>query len=384
MHATNPALAQNINDLLTIFGGDRQRALRHAALAEWRRLPPAEIACIDQGLRQKGSSADALVRRGVKPSAAGLAELRSGCHRQFVEGVQTETAQRATDASQAGSPTPTAAATNPTEPKVACVMPPSSAESPKHAGVTPPSSAESTKGSGVTPPSSAESPKHAGVTPPSSAESPKDAGVTPLSSAESPKDSGVAPLSSARPVGRFVEDQVQQGNVALNDSIPQSPIMGWLSKAFLVAVIAMVVLLGIVMYLFIRWRNTEPRTVAVSETAIPEKNLEGGEETAPLDTIIGKTDEVVKPVADELIQLPDQTGPGAAISARQNSFHSSKVEPTGEEMLSGTASIESFEVSTINGSAVESVAQLARLYAMGAPSEKEFQRLRELVSHSRT
>jgi hypothetical protein len=63
MHATNPALAQNINDLLTIFGGDRQRALRHAALAEWRRLPPAEIACIDQGLRQKGSSADALVRK---------------------------------------------------------------------------------------------------------------------------------------------------------------------------------------------------------------------------------------------------------------------------------------------------------------------------------
>ena len=383
MHATNPALAQNINDLLTIFGGDRQRALRHAALAEWRRLSPAEIACIDKGLRQKGSSADALVRRGVKPSAAGLAELRSGCHRQFGQGVQTETAQRATDASQAGSPTTTAAATDPTEPKDAGVTPRSSAESPKHAGVTPPSSAESTKDSGVTPPSSAESPKHAGVTPPSSVESPKDADVTPLSSAESPKDSGVAPPSSAQPVGRFVEDQVQQGNVALNDSIPQSRIMGWLPKAFLVAVIAMVVLLGIVMYLFIRWRNTVPRTVAISAAAIPEKNLEGGEEKAPLDPTIGKTDEVVMPGADEMAQLPDQTGPGAQISVRQNSFHSSKVEPTSEE-ISGTASIEAFEVSTTDGSAVESVAQLARLYAMGAPSEKEFQRLRELVSHSRT
>jgi hypothetical protein len=356
MHATNPALAQNINDLLTIFGGDRQRALRHAALAEWRRLPPVEIACIDQGLRQKGSSADALVRRGVKPSAAGLAELRSGCHRQFVQGVQTETAQRATDASQAGSPTPTAATTNPTEPK--------------DAGVTPPSLAESPKDAGVTQPLSTESPKHAGMTPPSSAESPKDASVTPPSSAQS--------------VGRFVEDKVQQGNVELNDSIPQSRIVGWLSKAFLVAVIAMVVLLGIVMYLFIRWRNTEPRTVAVSAAAIPEKNLEGGEDKAPLDTTIRKTDEVVMPVADEMIQLPDQTGPGAAISVRQNSFHSSKVEPTSEEMLSGTASIETFEASTSDGSAVESVAQLARLYAMGAPSENEFQRLRELVSHSRT
>jgi hypothetical protein len=46
MEATNPAFAQNINELLTIFGGDRQRALRHAALVEWRRLPPAEIACM--------------------------------------------------------------------------------------------------------------------------------------------------------------------------------------------------------------------------------------------------------------------------------------------------------------------------------------------------
>jgi hypothetical protein len=31
MQATNPVLAQNINDLLTIFGGDRQRATRQAA-----------------------------------------------------------------------------------------------------------------------------------------------------------------------------------------------------------------------------------------------------------------------------------------------------------------------------------------------------------------
>jgi hypothetical protein len=149
--------------------------------------------------------------------------------------------------------------------------------------------------------------------------------------------------------------------------------MGWLSKAILVAVIAMVVLLGIVMYLFIRWQNTEPRTVAVSAAAIPEKNLKGAEEKAPLDSTIGKTDEVVMPVADEMTQLPDQTESGAAISVRQN--HSSKVEPTSEEMLSSTASIETFEVGTTDGSVVESVAQLARLYAMGAPSEKEFQRL---------
>jgi hypothetical protein len=119
MHATNPAFAQNINDLLTIFGGDRQRAARQAAQAEWRRLPPAEMSCIDQGLRRKGSSVEALVRRGVKPSAARLIELRSSC-RQSAEGVQTGTAPAlATDT--IASSTPNVPASNQTEPKDAGV-----------------------------------------------------------------------------------------------------------------------------------------------------------------------------------------------------------------------------------------------------------------------
>jgi hypothetical protein len=126
MHATIPAFAQNINDLLTIFGGDRQRAARHAQ-TEWRRLPPAEMARIDQRLRRKGSSVEALIRRGVKPSAARLIELRSSC-RQFVEGVQTDTAP-ALSRDATGSSTPTVPASNPTEPKDAGVTLPSSAES---------------------------------------------------------------------------------------------------------------------------------------------------------------------------------------------------------------------------------------------------------------
>jgi hypothetical protein len=125
MEATNPALAQNINDLLTIFRGDRQRATRRAQV-EWRRLPPAEIACIDQRLRRKRSSIEALVRRGVKPSAARLIELRSSC-RQFVEGVRTDTAPAlARDATD--SPTPTVPVSNPTQPKDAGVTLPSSVE----------------------------------------------------------------------------------------------------------------------------------------------------------------------------------------------------------------------------------------------------------------
>jgi hypothetical protein len=84
MQATTPAMAQSPNEL------DRQRAARQAQ-AEWRRVLPAELACIDQRLRGKGSSIEALARRGVKPSAAWLTELRSSC-RDFVGRVQTDNA----------------------------------------------------------------------------------------------------------------------------------------------------------------------------------------------------------------------------------------------------------------------------------------------------
>ena len=62
MHATNPALAQNINDLLTIFGGGRPQATRQAAQAEWRRLPPAETR-----LHRPAAAAQRFQRRGVSP-----------------------------------------------------------------------------------------------------------------------------------------------------------------------------------------------------------------------------------------------------------------------------------------------------------------------------
>ena len=66
----------------------------------------------------------------------------------------------------------------------------------------------------------------------------------------------------------------------------------------------------------------------------------------------------------------------------QNSGYSSKIESTNEEVLPDTVLIESSELSTTDSSAVENVAQLAKLYAMGTPSEKEFQRLKGLISQS--
>jgi hypothetical protein len=75
--------AQNINDLLRMFGGVMQQASQQAALAEWRKLPPPEVSCVDQNLRQQGTSVEALIRSGVLPSAPQLAQSRSICHSQF-------------------------------------------------------------------------------------------------------------------------------------------------------------------------------------------------------------------------------------------------------------------------------------------------------------
>jgi hypothetical protein len=209
VYVTNPALAQNINNLLRIFGDNRQRAARQASV-EWRRVPPAEMACIDQRLKYKGSSIEALVRRGVTPSAARLIELRSSC-RDFVESLQMDIAP-ALGKDDAGLPTSTVPASNS-----------------KDADVTPPSQPDSTKNARVTPPSSAESD------------------------------------------GRVAEEQVQEGILELKGGRTESGIMVWLSAAFLFALLALTALLGSVTYLFIRWRKTGQGTVAVP---LLERNTE--------------------------------------------------------------------------------------------------------------
>ena len=67
--------------------------MAQAAQSEWRRLPPPELSCLDQGLRQQGASVDALASRGVMPSEPHLAQLRSSCRGQIVQNVQPANAQ---------------------------------------------------------------------------------------------------------------------------------------------------------------------------------------------------------------------------------------------------------------------------------------------------
>jgi hypothetical protein len=50
-----------------------------AAAREWKQLPPAELACADQALKERGQSVEALARKGVSPNHPRLAELRKQC-----------------------------------------------------------------------------------------------------------------------------------------------------------------------------------------------------------------------------------------------------------------------------------------------------------------
>jgi hypothetical protein len=174
---------------------------------------------------------------------------------------------------------------------------------------------------GVTP--SAETPKNSGMT--STAESSKNSGVT--SSAESPKESS-ANLPSEESVGRVAIEQVQQGDLEPKNGV-QSGITEWLSAAFLFALVAIATLLGIVVYLFIRWRNTGQRTATVS---LAGKSSEGAGNT-PLDATIAEAGKAVRPLADKEIQQPNQTGRSAAASMSQDFAHSSNSQPTYGELF---------------------------------------------------
>jgi hypothetical protein len=50
-----------------------------AAAREWKQLSPAELACADQALKERGQSVEGLARKGVSPNHRSLAELRKQC-----------------------------------------------------------------------------------------------------------------------------------------------------------------------------------------------------------------------------------------------------------------------------------------------------------------
>ena len=61
-----------------------QSAIAQTTVAEWRKLPPLEIECIDRTLRSRGASVETFIRQGIVPTIPPVPELRRECRAQYV------------------------------------------------------------------------------------------------------------------------------------------------------------------------------------------------------------------------------------------------------------------------------------------------------------
>jgi hypothetical protein len=78
----SPALAQNTRDIMSVFGAIMQSAMVQATQAEWRKLPPASLSCVDEALRQRGISLRALISDGITPSDSRISAVLVSCRSQ--------------------------------------------------------------------------------------------------------------------------------------------------------------------------------------------------------------------------------------------------------------------------------------------------------------
>jgi hypothetical protein len=83
--AAGEAAAQNPDQIINLFGGLMRSGVAVATQAAWQKIPPDEIACVDQQLRQRGSSINAVVQQGVGPADARLFDVRSACRGQSAQ-----------------------------------------------------------------------------------------------------------------------------------------------------------------------------------------------------------------------------------------------------------------------------------------------------------
>jgi hypothetical protein len=88
----SPAAAQNPRDLFNTFNGMVQSAVKQAVQSEWKKLPDAEIACMEETLRKRGSSVSTLAERGIPPSDPRIAPERASCRNQVAQSTPATSA----------------------------------------------------------------------------------------------------------------------------------------------------------------------------------------------------------------------------------------------------------------------------------------------------
>ena len=76
-------MAQAQNDVIPMFGIQQDASIQAATRVEWDKLPPTEIGCIDDALREQLASVENLIQRGVTPSDLRIGSIRLNCRAQL-------------------------------------------------------------------------------------------------------------------------------------------------------------------------------------------------------------------------------------------------------------------------------------------------------------
>jgi Putative peptidoglycan binding domain/Tetratricopeptide repeat len=71
--------AQNVNNMINLFGGLMRAAIIEGAKTEWRKVRPVELACIETQLQQQGTSIEVLVQQGIFPNDGRVTNFRVVC-----------------------------------------------------------------------------------------------------------------------------------------------------------------------------------------------------------------------------------------------------------------------------------------------------------------
>jgi TPR repeat protein/uncharacterized protein len=79
MISASQSSAQSPSNIINLFNGVIGTAITQAAIAEWRKLRPDEVQCVDQRLRQGGSSIEVAIRQGIMPNDPRLMPVRREC-----------------------------------------------------------------------------------------------------------------------------------------------------------------------------------------------------------------------------------------------------------------------------------------------------------------
>jgi hypothetical protein len=81
------ALARNPRDVFNQVAGIPQSVGTKAVQTEWMRSPDAEITCVDQNLRPRGSRISTLIERSIPPSDGRVVPERASCQNQMAQPI---------------------------------------------------------------------------------------------------------------------------------------------------------------------------------------------------------------------------------------------------------------------------------------------------------